>query len=208
MPKKPQPLPQEPGEPHLIGYARVSTVDQNPQMQIDALVKAGVDPSDIYWEKASGASRKRREFDAMMKDARDGDVVVVWKLDRLGRSLKQIIETIEKLDKRGAKIRCLTQPIDTTTPWGRLILHVLAAVAEVERELGRERTIAGLKSARERGRVSGRKPKHGLEALERAYAQGGSFRAGASLLKPPMTLTGFKRALERERANKALKDEE
>jgi len=186
------------GEPHLIGYARVSTADQNPQMQIDALIKAGVDPRDIYWEKASGASAKRREFAAMMKDAREGDIVVVWKLDRLGRSLRQIIDTISELDRKGAKIRSLTQPIDTSTPWGRLILHVLAAVAEVERELGRERTIAGLRSAEAQGRKGGRKPTHTLEQLEEAAPYG--IREGAKRLG--LTPTGFSKALERERARK------
>lgn len=198
MPKKPKPPADEPLEPKLFGYARVSTLDQNPQMQTDALVAAGVDPRDIYWEKASGANPKRHELSALLKDVREGDIVVVWKLDRLARTLKQIIDIIETLDARGVKIRSLTQPVDTSTPWGRLIIHVLAAVAEVERELIRERTRAGLKSAKERGRVGGRKAQHTLEELEAAYEAGGSFRAGAA--RRGMTLTGFKRALERERA--------
>ena len=158
-------FPPPDAEPHLIGYARVSTRDQDPQMQIDALLKAGVHQDDIFYETVSGAAKRRPQFDAMMKDARDGDVIVFWKLDRLGRSVRQVLDSIAKLDAKGARIKCLTQPIDTTTPLGRLILVILAAVAEMERELGLERTRAGLERARSEGRRGGSTPKHEHDAI-------------------------------------------
>lgn len=200
---KPPVQPTEAENPHLIGYWRVSTADQNPQLQIDALVAAGVDPRDIYGEKISGgiaSLKKRREFRHMMLDASQGDIVVVWKLDRLGRSLKQILDTVAELDRRGARLRVLTQPIDTSTPWGRMIMHVLGAVAEVERELAKERSRAGLAAARARGRVGGRKPQHTLAQLEEAAELG--TRPGARHLG--MTVAGFVKALERERARAAV----
>ena len=182
-------------EPHLIGYARVSTRDQDPRMQIDALEKFGVHPDDIYYETASGASKRRPQFDAMMKDAREGDVIVFWKLDRLGRSVPQVLDTIAKLDAKGAKIKCLTQPIDTTTPLGRLILVILAAVAEMERELGLERTRAGLERARGEGRVGGMVAKHKPEAVLE-FAKLGT-RPGARAAG--MSVPGFIKALARAR---------
>lgn len=145
-----------PSEGKLIGYARISTVDQDPRMQIDALLAAGVDPGSIYQENISGAARKRPQFEAMLKDARDGDIVVVWKLDRIGRNARQVLNVIARLEEKGAKIRCLTQGIDTSTAAGRMLVTILSAVAEMERDLGRERTIAGLRAARERGNVGGR----------------------------------------------------
>lgn len=191
-----RPLPQSPeAEPHLIGYARVSTRDQDPQMQIDALLKAGVDERDIFYETVSGAAKRRPQFDAMMKDAREGDVIVFWKLDRLGRSVRQVLDTIAKLDAKGARIKCLTQPIDTTTPLGRLILVILAAVAEMERELGLERTRAGLERARSEGRRGGSTPKHGHDAILE-FAKLGQ-RPGARAAG--MSVPGFIKALARAR---------
>ncbi len=152
------PLVDPDKEPYLIGYARVSMADQNPQLQIDALLAAGVPQDRIYFDRKSGSGVKREQFDLMMKDARAGDVIVIWKLDRLGRSVKQVLGTFEELANKGAAIRVITQPgMDTTTVMGRLIVTIMAAVAEMERDLTRERTIAGLRSARERGRMGGRK---------------------------------------------------
>lgn len=145
-------------KPHLIGYARVSTLDQNPQLQIDALLAAGVAKEDIYHEKAS-SSGKRRKFEVMLKDARKGDVIVVWKLDRLGRSVRQVLGTFSTLADRGVGVRVITQPgMDTSTAMGRLIITIMAAVAEMERDLIRERTRAGLEAARRQGRIGGSKP--------------------------------------------------
>ena len=155
--------------PHLIGYARVSMADQDPQMQIAALIRAGVAPEDIYHEKVSGAAKRRRQFEAMLKDARKGDIIVVWKLDRLGRSALQVLNTMQSLADRGIAVRIITQPgLDTSTPAGKLLVMVLAAVAEMERDLIRERTLAGLAAARERGRIGGATPKLSTEQIRTA----------------------------------------
>lgn len=138
----------------LIGYARVSTQDQNPDLQLDALTQAGCEK--IFTEKASGARRDRPELKAALEYMRPGDTLVVWKLDRLARSLKQLIETVEGLEGQGIGFRSLTEAIDTTTPGGKLVFHLFAALAEFERSMIRERTNAGLKAARDRGRVGGR----------------------------------------------------
>lgn len=159
--KKLQPpaTPPAPAEPHLIGYARVSMADQDPRLQIDALLRAGVDERDIYVEKASSTA-KRRQFEAALKDCREGDILVVWKLDRLGRTARQVLETFHDLTARGVAVRVLTQPgMDTSTSMGRLIITVMAAVAEMERDLIRERTMAGLAAARDRGIKGGARPK-------------------------------------------------
>lgn len=155
-PQKPKFDPEKPA--YLIGYARVSMADQNPQLQIDALIAAGVPADRIYFDRKSGSGVKREQFDLMLKDARQNDVIVIWKLDRLGRTVKQVLGTFEELANKGAGVRVITQPgMDTTTVMGRLIVTIMAAVAEMERDLIRERTIAGLRSARERGRMGGRK---------------------------------------------------
>lgn len=138
----------------LIGYARVSTQDQNPELQLDALKKAGCEK--VFVEKASGAQRERPELQAALDFMRSSDMLVVWKLDRLARSLKQLIETVEALEERGIGFRSLTEAIDTTTAGGRLVFHIFGALAEFERSIIRERTIAGLSSARARGRLGGR----------------------------------------------------
>lgn len=141
----------------LVGYARVSTLDQNPALQIDALKAAGCEK--LFVEKASGASRDRPELKAAIDYVREGDTLVVWKLDRLARSLKQLIETVAMLEARGIGLRSLTESIDTTTAGGRLIFHIFGALAEFERTVIRERTKAGLSAARARGRVGGRPAK-------------------------------------------------
>ena len=138
----------------LIGYARVSTQDQKPQLQLDALKAAGCER--IFEEKASGAQRERPALNEALTFMRDGDTLVVWKLDRLARSLRQLIDTIEKLEERGIGLRSLTESIDTTTSGGRLVFHIFGALAEFERSIIRERTVAGLASARARGRLGGR----------------------------------------------------
>ncbi len=152
--------------PYLIGYARVSMADQSPQLQIDALKAAGVPEERIYFDRKSGSGVHREQFDLMMRDARAGDVIVIWKLDRLGRTVKQVLGTFEELANKGAGVRVITQPgMDTTTVMGRLIVTIMAAVAEMERDLIRERTIAGLKAAKARGRVGGRTSKHTDEQI-------------------------------------------
>ncbi len=138
----------------FVGYARVSSQDQNPELQLDALKAAGCEK--IFVEKASGAQRDRPELTAALNYTRSGDVLVVWKLDRLARSLKQLISTIENLEGRGIGFRSLTESIDTGTSGGRLFFHIFGALAEFERNIIRERTMAGLEAAKVRGRVGGR----------------------------------------------------
>lgn len=140
----------------LVGYARVSTLDQNPALQQDALTAAGCER--IFTEKASGAQRDRPELAAAVAYVRAGDSLVVWKLDRLARSLPQLIETVAHLEAEGIGFRSLTEAIDTTTAGGKLIFHIFGALAEFERSVIRERTRAGLKAARDRGRTGGRPP--------------------------------------------------
>lgn len=151
-----------------VGYARVSTRDQDYAMQTEALTAAGCEK--IFEETASGAQKDRPELAKAVSYLRNGDVLVVWKLDRLARSLKQLIDTVEDLERRGIGFVSLTESIDTTTPGGRLIFHVFGALAEFERELIRERTNAGLKSAKQRGVKLGRPKSLEGEALNVAKA--------------------------------------
>lgn len=146
----------------LIGYARVSKADgsQSLDLQRDALIEAGVRADGIYEDQASGKHDTRPGLDACLKALRKGDVLVVWKLDRLGRDLKHLVTIVQELTDREIGLRVLTgqgAQIDTTTAAGRLIFGIFAALAEFERELIRERTVAGLKAARARGRKGGRK---------------------------------------------------
>jgi len=152
----------------LIGYARVSTQDQNPQLQLDALTAAGCER--IFQEKASGAQRERPQLQAALDYLRPGDVLVVWKLDRLARSLKQLIETVELLEEKGIGFQSVTESIDTTTPGGKLIFHIFGSLAEFERSIIRERTKAGLAAARAHGRVGGRPKALSEEDLAAAKA--------------------------------------
>jgi DNA invertase Pin-like site-specific DNA recombinase len=140
----------------LIGYARVSTQDQNPQLQSDALEQAGCERT--FTDKASGAIAERTALREALAFARSGDTIVVWKLDRLARSLKQLISTVEELENRGVGFRSITEAIDTTTSGGRLVFHIFGALAEFERSIIRERTKAGIEAAAQRGRKGGRPP--------------------------------------------------
>lgn len=137
-----------------IGYARVSTKDQNVDLQIEALKKVGCEK--IYQEKISGATKNRPELDKMLEQFRQGDELYVWRLDRLGRSLKHIIDLVLGLNDKGVIIKGISDGVDTSTSSGRLFLNIMASLSEYERELIRERTNAGLQSARARGRTGGR----------------------------------------------------
>ena len=137
-----------------IGYARVSTKEQSFDLQLDALRKAGC--KKIYQETVSGAKAARLQLDLMFDNLRAGDVLVIWKLDRLGRSLRHLVELVHGLMEKGAGLKSLNDPIDTTTPQGRLSFNLFASLAEFERDLIRERTQAGLSAARARGRRGGR----------------------------------------------------
>ena len=142
-----------------IGYARVSTDDQNLDLQHDALRKAGIADDRLYSDTASGKDADRKELLACLKALREGDTLVVWRLDRLGRSLPDLVRIVGELEQKGVSFESLTEKIETGSAAGKLVFHVFAALAEFERNLIRERTRAGLVAARARGRAGGRKPK-------------------------------------------------
>jgi DNA invertase Pin-like site-specific DNA recombinase len=137
-----------------IGYARVSTQDQDLSLQLDALKAAGC--GKIYKEKIPGATRERPELQKLLDQLREGDIVVIWKLDRLARSLKDLVNLVNEIQEKGGALHSLNDQIDTTTPHGKFTFHVFAALAEFERDIIRERTKAGLTATRARGRVGGR----------------------------------------------------
>jgi len=141
---------------NLVGYARVSTADQSLDLQSDALTAAGC--GRVFMDTASGSLADRPQLTACLDYVRDGDTLVVWRLDRLGRSLPHLISTVRALADRGIGFKSVQEAIDTTTPGGRLVFHVFAALSEFESDLVKERTHAGLAAARARGRVGGRKP--------------------------------------------------
>lgn len=151
-----------------IGYARVSTQDQDPQLQLDALKLAGCE--DIFSEKQSGANKERPVLDQCLRSLRKEDTLVVWRLDRLGRSLKDLVEIISALESRNVGFCSIKENIDTTNAGGRLIFHIFGALAEFEYALIRERTKAGLEAARARGRVGGRKPSMSKSDIKKAVA--------------------------------------
>ena len=137
-----------------FGYARVSTTQQDEALQLDALEKAGVEK--VFTDHASGATTSRPALDELLAQLRRGDTIVIWRLDRLGRSLRHLIEVVAELESRDVALRSLSESIDTSTPGGKLIFHLFGALAEFERGLIQERTQAGLTAARARGRVGGR----------------------------------------------------
>ncbi len=153
----------------LIGYARVSTSDQDTRLQEDALKQAGCEK--IFYEKASGSKTDRPELQKALDYMRPGDTLVVWKLDRLGRSLTHLIKTVEELSSSDIGIKCLTNDaIDTTSPSGKLVFNIFASLSEFERDLIRERTNAGLEAARRRGKVGGRPKALNADKLKAAKA--------------------------------------
>lgn len=159
--KPPDDLPafeivRNPKAPHMaVGYARVSTAEQSLDMQISALRKAGVTEAGLYVEKVSAASAKRKMLEDALGALRPGDTFVVWKMDRLARSLADLLNRMRQIESKGAGFKSLTESIDTTTPAGRLIMHVMGAIAEFERDLIRERTRAGMAEAKAAGKQVG-----------------------------------------------------
>ena len=179
-----------------IGYARVSTHDQNLDLQKDALKKAGCDK--VIVDVASGKKEKRSGLDRARDQLRKGDVLVVWRLDRLGRSLKHLIELMNEMEGAGIGFCSIQESINTTTPGGKLVFHIFGALAEFEHCLIRERTIAGLAAARARGRKGGRKP-----ALSPADVR----KAAAMLADPDITKAEIAKhfSVSRVTLNAALK---
>ena len=164
-----------------IGYARVSTKEQSLSMQVDALKKTGCD--QIHEEIASGAKTARPVLDEIVRNLREGDTLVIWKLDRLGRNLAHLIHLTTKLIEKKVGLISLNDPIDTTTAQGRLVFGIFASLAEFERELIRERTQAGLKSARARGRKGGRPKGMSKSAMEKATIAEALYKNGTIPVK-------------------------
>lgn len=159
-----------------FGYARVSTKEQSLDLQMDALQKEGCEK--IFYEAISSIKSERPELNRILELVRDGDVIVIWKLDRLGRSLKHLIALVAELINRGVGLKSLNDPIDTTNSQGRLIFNIFASLAEFERDLIVERTQAGLKSARSRGRLGGRPKGLSENAKRKAVAAEALYRGG------------------------------
>lgn len=152
----------------IIGYSRVSTTEQDTALQLDALKAAGCER--IYQESGSGKSRKRPELEKCLDAMRAGDTLILWRLDRLGRSLKDLVEIVTELEGKEVGFRSLTEAIDTTNAGGKLVFHIFAALSEFERSLIQERTKAGLAAARARGRKGGRPRKLDYKQVQKARA--------------------------------------
>lgn len=178
-----------------VGYARVSTGNQRLDMQLDALTASGC--TRVYTDTASGALSARPGLDQALAELGEGDTLVVWRLDRLGRSLPHLVATIDTLAKRGVNLKSLHEAIDTTTPTGRLMVHLIASLAEFERELTVERTIAGLEAAKVRGASLGRPT---VWTPQRAEAAGALLAAGATVTQVATAL-GVSRATIYRHAN-------
>lgn len=164
-----------------IGYARVSTKEQSLSLQVDALKKAGCEK--IHEEIASGAKTARPVLEEIMRNIREGDVLVIWKLDRLGRNLAHLVHLTNKLIEKKVGLISLNDPIDTSTAQGRMVFGIFATLAEFERELIRERTHAGLKSARARGRKGGRPKGFSQAAIEKATIAEALYKNGSIPVK-------------------------
>lgn len=189
----------------MIGYARVSMSDQNNQRQIDELVKFGVAVEDIYTDQASGKDMKRPGWEACWKDLRgpqeegaQGDLLVIHAIDRLGRDLLQVCQTLKALHDKGCALKVLSMDIDTRTPVGYFTFSIMAAFAEMERKLILERTMHGLAKARARGVIGGATARHDHQAVLDAAERYGVNQAGPKL-DPPLSKPGFLKALKRAR---------
>jgi DNA invertase Pin-like site-specific DNA recombinase len=164
-----------------IGYARVSAQEQNLSLQLDALQAAGCEV--VYQEKIGGGKKDRPELQKALAQIRAGDIVVVWRLDRLARSLRDLVSLVNEIQAKGAELQSLNDQIDTTTPQGKFTFHLFAALAEFERDIIRERTKAGLAAARARGRVGGRPKGLSKEAQHKAIIAEKLYRDGELTVK-------------------------
>lgn len=169
--------------PMMIGYARVSMSDQNNHRQVDELVKYGVHPSDIFQDKQSGKTMDRKAWQSCFRDLQSGDLLVIYSLDRLGRKLADLIDIEGQLYKKGVKLKIIAQDIDTSNASGRMIFHILGALAQWEREWNWERTMHGLKSARERGRIGGQPSPFSDADIRKALKKAGSISGAAKIMK-------------------------
>lgn len=152
-----------------VGYGRVSTSDQHSRAQLDALLAAGCDPELIFIDNGvSGIKASRPQLDRMLAKLRSGDILVITRLDRLGRSVANLVELVDRLGKMGVELVVTTQGLDTTTPGGKLLFNIMASIAEFERDLISERTREGLKAAKARGKLGGRKPSYTADQAKTA----------------------------------------
>ncbi len=151
-----------------LGYARVSTHEQSLNMQIDDLIAEGIEERDIFKETVSSRKSHRAELENLLKYAKSGDCIVVWKIDRIARSLKELVNIVNDFDKKGIKFKSLNDDIDLSTANGKFMFHVFSAMAELERDIIKERTLAGLASARKNGRIGGRPTKINADLSKKA----------------------------------------
>lgn len=171
-------MPSPPETYHKVGYARVSTGDQDLRLQLDALIRDGVLEDDIYQEKISARSKRRPEFDRMLTELHPGDMVVAWKPDRLFRSVPEWVRFVAEMERRQVAIRILTQlALDTSTAVGKMTMTMLMAVAEFEADLTHERTMAGLEAARARGKLGGARPRYSDDQIRAGVEM---FKVGAT----------------------------
>ena len=177
----------------MFGYVRVSTKSQNPSLQIDALLKEGVSEKNIYRDVSSGAKSERHDLDLMISRLREGDTVIVWKLDRIARSISHLLKLVEQFEKLGVKFRSINDPfVDTTSAHGKFVITLFGAVAQLERDIIIERTTAGLKSARRRGIQLGRKKGLGKEAKQKAILAASYYKQNNLPVNDIMKLVGIK----------------
>ncbi len=177
-------------ERRLVGYARVSTSEQSVQMQVDALLKAGVHRDNIHTESVSGVSRRRPALERAYLDLQEGDTLVVYKLDRVGRSLLDLLDRIKRLEAMGCGFWSLSEKIDTTTPGGRLLMHVMGALAQFERDLIVERTREGVRAHIARGGKIGAETKMTADKVQKAHKMLSKNRSVAEVAKTLKVSTG------------------
>jgi len=166
----------------MLGYARVSTNDQNNQRQVDELIKYGVAPEDIFQDKQSGKTTVRAAWQACFRELQEGDLLVIYSLDRLGRNLKDLIDIEASLFAKGVRLKVIAQDIDTSNASGRMIFHILGALAQWEREWNWERTKHGLAMAKERGKIGGQPSRYTDKQIRDALKKAGSNKGAAEIL--------------------------
>lgn len=202
-------IPRGENDPFLVGYVRVSTDQQDTQRQVDELVRAGVDPRDIWGDKASGKDLDRVGWQAMMRDMQPGDILVVHTLDRISRNALDTLTVFRDLNERGIKVRVLTMGLDTATPVGRFTLTLMAAHAQLERDMALVRTMSGLQRAKERGKILGSVKQFPDTAIAEAVKAHGTYEAAAKAIgcSRITVIRAMNRIKEAEEAAKAAKEQ-